>query len=67
MFISISHFVSFHSFCVREATHSIGNMSRWPWLSGRSYLNNLMRQGSNNHQTTQPEWDVTAKENEVEI
>ncbi len=38
------------------------SVSRLPWLSGRLYLNNLMRQGSHNHQTKQLEWEVTAKE-----
>lgn len=39
------------------------SVSRWPWLSGRLYLNNVMRQGSHNHQTKQLKWEVTAKEN----
>lgn len=55
------------SFCLCHVhTNMCGlcvNISRWPCLSGRLYLNNLMRQGSNNHQTKQPEWEVTAKEN----
>lgn len=62
--ILLSQFASFLSVsqpskCVRTVREAAGGLC----LSGRPHLNNLMRQGSNNYQTEQPEWEVTTEGN----